>query len=159
LKTALADKLATVIGTGAYSGYFPIFPGTAGSVAGVVLYLILVRLDVLSPGNSLGWAVSIGALFLAGVASASRCEILFGPDHKRIVVDEVWGMLVALYALPVTWGWILAAFLIFRLCDIVKPFPARRVDKMGGGLAVMLDDGIAGAYTAAVLHLLRLLTG
>lgn len=159
MRKTLADRLATVIGTGVYAGYFPIFPGTAGSVAGVVLYLILVRLGVLSAGHSVGWPVVLGILFLAGVASAHRCEVLFGPDNKRIVVDEVWGMLVALYALPVTWGWILAAFLIFRLFDIVKPFPGRRAERMGGGLAVMLDDGIAGAYTVLVLHLLRFLKG
>lgn len=159
MKTTLADRLATVIGTGAYAGYFPIFPGTAGSVAGVVLYLILVRLHVLSRGDSIGWAATLGVLFIAGLASARRCESLFGPDNKRIVVDEVWGMLISLYALPVSWGWVLAAFLVFRLCDIVKPFPARRAERMGGALGVMLDDGIAGAYTALALNLLRLLKG
>jgi phosphatidylglycerophosphatase A len=159
LRNTLADRLAAVIGTGVYAGYFPIFPGTAGSVAGVVLYLILVRLGVLSGGHSAGWAVVLGVLFLAGVFSAHRCESMFGPDNKRIVVDEVWGMLVALYALPVTWAWVLAAFLIFRLLDIVKPFPGRRAERVGGGLGVMLDDGIAGAYTALVLHLLRLVKG
>lgn len=159
MKKTLADKLATVIGTVIYSGYFPLFPGTVGSGAGVVLYLILVNLGVLSAGYTTGWIVSIGIVFVVGVASAHRCEILFGPDNKRIVVDEVWGMLVALYALPVTWTWILAAFLVFRFFDIVKPFPAGRAENIGGGLAVMLDDGIAGAYTAAVLHLVRLVTG
>jgi phosphatidylglycerophosphatase A len=159
LKKPLADRLAIFIGTGAYSGYFPIFPGTAGSVAGVVLFLILVRLGALSAGHSVRWAVCLGVIFLAGFASARRCENLFGPDNKRIVVDEVWGMLVALYALPVTWGWILAAFLIFRLFDVVKPFPGRRAEKIEGGLGVMLDDGIAGAYTALALHLLRVFKG
>ena len=159
MRKTLADRLATVIGTGVYAGYFPIFPGTAGSVAGVVLYLILVRSGVLSHGGYIGWVVTLGVVFLAGVASAGRCERLFGPDNKRIVVDEVWGMLISLFALPVTWRWVLAAFVIFRLCDIVKPFPARRAERMGGGLAVMLDDGIAGAYTAVVLHLVSLLRG
>ncbi len=159
MKRTLADKLATLIGTAVYSGYFPLFPGTVGAAAGVVLYLILVRLGVLSVGNATGWIVSVGMVFVLGVASAHRCETLFGPDDKRIVVDEVWGMLVSLYALPFTWTWILAAFLVFRLFDIVKPFPGRRAEKIGGGLAIMLDDGIAGVYTAAVLHLFRLVTG
>jgi phosphatidylglycerophosphatase A len=158
LSRSLADRLATAVGTAVYSGYFPIFPGTVGSAAGVVLYLILVRLGVLSAAYSTGWAVTIGVVFVAGLASAHRCEILFGPDNKRIVIDEVWGMLVALYALPVTWAWILAAFLLFRFFDIVKPFPARRAEGVGGGLGVMLDDGIAGAYTAIVLHVLKLLS-
>ena len=159
MRKALADSLAKVIGTAVYSGYFPLFPGTVGSAGGVVLYLILVSLGVLSAGYSAGWVISIGIVFVVGVASAHRCEIVFGPDNKRIVVDEVWGMLVALYALPVTWTWILAAFLIFRFFDIVKPFPAGRAEHIGGGLAIMLDDGIAGAYTAVVLHLIRFVTG
>ena len=159
MRRTLADKLAIVVGTAVYSGYFPIFPGTVGSAAGVVLYLVLVRLGLLAAGHSTAWAITLGILFAAGVASAHRCEILFGPDNKRIVVDEVWGMLVALYALPVTWTWILAAFLIFRFFDIVKPFPAGRAEHIGGGLAIMLDDGIAGAYTAVVLHLVKFVTG
>ena len=153
------DRVAIFFGTAVYSGYFPFFPGTVGAAAGVVLYLVLVGLGVLSAGHPLGWVVSIAVLFVAGVVSAHRCEVLFGPDNKRIVVDEVWGMLVSLYALPVAWNWILAAFLVFRFFDIVKPFPGRRAEKMGGGLAIMLDDGIAGVYTAGVLHLVRLIMG
>jgi phosphatidylglycerophosphatase A len=159
LRRSFADGLAIVFGTAVYSGYFPLFPGTVGAAAGVVLYLVLVRLGVLSAGYTAGWAVSIAAVFALGVASAHRCEKLFGTDNKRIVIDEVWGMLVSLYALPVAWGWILGAFLLFRFFDIVKPFPGRRAEKIGGGLAIMLDDGIAGAYTAAVLHLIRFVAG
>ena len=159
MRRSFADNLAIVFGTAAYSGYFPLFPGTVGAAAGVVLYLVLVRLGALSAGYSTGWVVSIVVVFAAGVASAHRCEQLFGTDNKRIVVDEVWGMLISLYALPVTWGWVLAAFLMFRFFDIVKPFPGRRAERMGGGLAIMLDDGIAGVYTAGILHLVRLVMG
>jgi phosphatidylglycerophosphatase A len=159
LRRSLPDNLAIAFGTALWSGYFPLFPGTVGAAAGVVLYLILVKLGALSSGYATGWVISILVLFAVGVASAHRCEKIFGPDNKRIVVDEVWGMLISLYALPVAWGWILAAFLIFRFFDIVKPFPGRRAEKMGGGLAIMLDDGIAGAYTAGLLHLVRLVIG
>jgi phosphatidylglycerophosphatase A len=159
LKGSFADRLATAIGTGLYSGYFPIFPGTAGSVAGILLYLILVGLGVLAEAHSAAWIVVLGLLFAGGVASAHRCEALFGHDNKRIVIDEIWGMVIALYALPFSWKWMLAAFVVFRLFDIVKPFPAGRAEKIGGGLAIMLDDGVAGAYTAAALHIFRYLTG
>jgi phosphatidylglycerophosphatase A len=159
LRKTPADTLATVIGTAVYSGYFPVFPGTVGAAAGVVLYLVLAKAGVLSTGNTIGWISSIGIVFVVGVASAHRCEALFGPDDKRIVIDEVWGMLISLYALPLAWTWVLAAFVIFRFLDIVKPFPGRRAEKMGGGLAIMLDDGIAGLYTAVALHLVRLVTG
>jgi phosphatidylglycerophosphatase A len=153
------DRLAILVGTGVYSGYFPVFPGTVGSAVGIVLYLVLVWRGALGPGYSTGWAIAIAAVFLAGVPAAHRCEALFGPDNKRIVVDEVWGMLVGLYALPVGWAWILAAFFIFRFLDIVKVFPARRAEKVGGGLGVMLDDGVSGAYTALLLHAVRGVTG
>jgi phosphatidylglycerophosphatase A len=159
LSRSFADRLAIVFGTAVYSGYFPLFPGTVGAAAGVVLYLILARLGALPAGFSAGWIVSIGVVFVVGAVSAHRCEILFGQDNKRIVVDEVWGMLVSLYALPFTWKWILASFLLFRFFDIVKPFPGRRAERMGGGLGVMLDDGIAGVYTAGLLHLVRFITG
>ena len=153
----LTDRVAAATGTGAYSGYFPIFPGTAGSVAGIVLYLILVAAGVLSQGLSLGWVATLAGIFAVGVPAAHRCESMYGPDDKRIVIDEVWGMLIALFLLPVSWKWILAAFVLFRFFDVVKPFPGRHVERMGGGLAIMLDDGIAGVYTAAILHVARVL--
>jgi phosphatidylglycerophosphatase A len=154
-----ADRLAVAVGTGVYSGYFPIFPGTVGSAVGLVLYALLARLGVLGQGLSSGWVVTLGIVFVAGTLAAHRCEKIFGPDNKRIVIDEVWGMLVALFMLPVSLWWMVWAFLVFRFMDIVKPFPGRRAEHIGGGLGVMLDDGIAGAYTAIVLHVLRAVLG
>jgi phosphatidylglycerophosphatase A len=104
-----------------------------------------------------GWLVTIALVFAAGVPCARRCEALFGPDNKRIVIDEVWGMLIAVFLLPPTWVWVSAAFVLFRFFDVVKPFPARRVEHVGGGFGVMLDDGIAAVYANAVLHGLRVL--
>ncbi len=156
---SLADRLAVLVGTGLYSGYFPVFPGTVGSAAGVVLYLILVKAGVLSEGSRLGWALTLIVVYAAGVAAAHRCEKLYGHDAKPIVIDEVWGMLISLVYLPVDWKWILAAFLLFRVFDIVKPFPARRAEKVGGGLAIMLDDGVAGLYALIILHVMRSLLG
>jgi phosphatidylglycerophosphatase A len=154
-----ADKVAIAIGTGLYSGCFPIFPGTAGSVPGIVLYLILIHLGGIGSQNILGWIVTLAAVFAAGTWSAHRCEIIFGRDNGRIVIDEIWGMLISLFLLPVTWKWILAAFLLFRFFDIVKPFPARQAERIGGGVAVMLDDGFAGLYTNLALHAVRALIG
>ncbi|MFH1313353.1 MAG: phosphatidylglycerophosphatase A [Candidatus Eisenbacteria bacterium] len=159
MRRSPADSLAVAVGTGIYSGYFPIFPGTVGSAVGIVLYLVLVRLGILAQDFSAAWLVTVGVVFAGGVLSAHRCETLFGQDNKRIVIDEVWGMLIALFMLPVSWWWMLWAFLIFRFLDIVKPFPARRAERMGGGLAIMLDDGIAGAYTVLILQILKAILG
>jgi phosphatidylglycerophosphatase A len=157
LTRTLTDRLAAAVGTGAYSGYFPIFPGTAGSVAGIALYVILAASKVLSYELSLGWVVTLTGVFAIGVPAAHRCEAIYGPDDKRIVIDEIWGMLIALFLLPVSWKWILAGFVLFRFFDVIKPFPGRHAERMSGGLAVMLDDGIAGLYTVAILHIVRVL--
>ena len=159
MRKGLADRLAEAIGTGLYSGYFPLFPGTVGSVTGIVVYLILVRLGVIGPQFSIGWPIVLAVMFAVGTFAAHRCEQSFGHDSKRIVIDEVWGQLISLFLLPVTWRWILAAFVLFRIFDIIKPFPGRRAERVGGGIAVMLDDGVAGAYTVIILHGLRALMG
>jgi phosphatidylglycerophosphatase A len=159
LTRSLTDRLATLVGTGLYSGYFPIFPGTVGSAAGVVLYLILVRAGVLVEGAPLGWAATLVVVYALGVPAAHRCEKLYGHDAGRIVIDEVWGQLISLVYLPVTWKWILAAFILFRFFDVVKPFPARRAERLSGGLGIMMDDGFAGLYTLIVLHVARGLLG
>ncbi len=156
---SVTDRLAAAVGTGLYSGYFPVFPGTVGSAAGLVLYLILVWSGVLHGDSLAGWAATLAVLFAAGVPAAHRCETLYGHDAKPIVIDEVWGMLISLFYLPVTWRWILAAFLLFRFFDVVKPFPARRAERIGGGLGIMLDDGVAGLYTVVILHVAKLLLG
>ena len=159
MKKSLADRLAEAIGTGLYSGYFPLFPGTVGSVAGLVLYALLVWTGALSHEFSAGWPLTLGIVFAAGVLTAHRCEKFFGHDARRIVIDEVWGQLIALFLLPVTWFWVLASFIVFRFFDVVKPFPARRAERIGGGLAVMLDDGVAAVYTVVILHIVRILLG
>ena len=155
MRKSLGDRLAEVIGTGFGSGYFPIFPGTAGSLPGLVIYVLLLRLGVVSEAFSVGWLLTLAVGFTVGVPAADRCEKLFEHDSKRIVIDEIWGMLIALFMLPPRWPWVVGAFLIFRAFDVIKPFPARRAERIGGGLAVMLDDGVAGAYTALVLHALK----
>jgi phosphatidylglycerophosphatase A len=159
LTRSFADRLAAIVGTGLYSGHFPVFPGTVGSVAGLVLYLILVRAGALREGSATGWAITLVVVYAAGVAAAHRCEKLYGHDAKPIVIDEIWGMLISLVYLPVTWKWMLAAFLLFRFFDVIKPFPARRAERVGGGLGIMLDDAVAGLYALIVLQLVRTFLG
>jgi phosphatidylglycerophosphatase A len=81
-------------------------------------------------------------------------------DDASIVIDEVVGYLVAMYAAPVGWVWLLAGFVLFRLFDIWKPFPVRRIDRsVRGGLGTVLDDALAGVYAWAALQALALLMG
>lgn len=165
---SLKDYLALAIATCGV-GYLPLAPGTWGSLLGVGLYLGLQSLIVpfvqaFARPNSVRF-ISTWSLFLAaelalitlitlvGIWAASRTEKLAGrKDPGKVVIDEVAGQLIAL--LPIVprldpgWMSIIAAFLLFRLFDIVKPYPARRFEKLESGLGIMSDDIVAGAYAA-----------
>ncbi len=144
--------VALFLASWAYVGYFPIAPGTAGSVVGVLLDLGL-RATVSS------WlqAVVIFSISAAGVWAAGVVERqLAAKDPSVVVIDEVAGMLLALYLLPLSWLGYFVGFLVFRLFDIVKPFPARQSERLPGGIGIMVDDLIAGLYTHLFLRLVSL---
>jgi phosphatidylglycerophosphatase A len=128
-------------------------PGTAGSlVALAALWFI--------PFDRLTLLLTLGAVIAVGIWAGSRVErALSAKDPGVIVVDEVAGMLVSVLAVPLTPSVLLAAFVLFRVFDVWKPFPAHQSQSIGGGLGVMLDDLIAGAYTLAVLLAGRALFG
>jgi phosphatidylglycerophosphatase A len=163
------DLIALAIATCGV-GYLPIAPGTWGSLVGVGIYLLLQSgtfhlIDILATPNRRG-LVSPWSVFLAvevivitiitfvGIWAATRTEMLLGrKDPGKVVIDEVAGQLIALLpVLPFAPGWlsIIAAFLLFRLFDIVKPYPARRLENLESGLGIMSDDLVAGAYAAVV---------
>lgn len=135
-------------------GYFPKGPGTAGSLGGMAVAWFLV-----SPG---GWpaatlALAAAALLVPAVwASSQACLYWQAKDPQRVVVDEVVGQWITLAAAPgPQWRYWVAGFLLFRLFDIWKPFPARRAERLPGGWGVVMDDVVAGVYGAVVLALLQ----
>lgn len=143
-------RLAVLLATVGYCGYFPIAPGTAGSAAGLVVYLLVwwTRSPLLEAGL-------IAATFAAGTWAATRAERFFGGiDPGPVVIDEVLGMLITLAFIPVGWSAALAGFFIFRVFDVIKPFPADRLEKFHGGFGIMADDAMAGVYANLVLRLL-----
>lgn len=95
---------------------------------------------------------------LAGTMAAQKLEPEWGHDSSRVVIDEVLGMMVSLFMLPPSWWIVGAAFVLFRLLDIVKPLYLRRAENIRGGAGVMLDDLLAGVYTSVTLHLVLLTT-
>ena len=98
--------------------------------------------------------------FVAGSWSGSVAERHFGrTDPGQVVADEVMGMLITLFLNPVGWAGALVGFLLFRVADIVKPFPANRLERLPGGVGVMADDGMAAVYANLVLRLIIWLTG
>lgn len=142
-------RLAVFVATVGYCGYFPIAPGTVGSAAGLVFYLLVWWTQ--SPVVEVGLIVG---LFAAGVWAGTIAERYFGGiDPGPIVMDEVVGMLMTLAFIPVGWSAALAGFVLFRIFDVVKPYPAGRFEKLHGGLGVMADDAMAAVYANITLRL------
>ena len=141
------SPLALALATGLGSGYSPVVPGTAGSFVGLVLFL---PVHALPPAALLA---AVAALVVVGVASASHVSRLVGlEDPGIVVIDEVAGMWVSLLFLPLTPLTALLAFVFFRVFDVVKPYPARRLEDLPGGLGIMCDDLMAGAYANLLLR-------
>jgi phosphatidylglycerophosphatase A len=135
-------RLGLFIATCGYLGYVPVAPGTFGSAAGLVVLAALRWAG--SPALEL--AVII-LLFAVGVWSANAAEGHFGGvDPAPVILDEVVGMLITLAFLPVNITGGIVGFLLFRLFDVVKPWPANRLEALHGGLGVMADDAMAGVY-------------
>lgn len=147
----MRERWAWWVATAGGVGTVPWAPGTAGSVVGLAIaWWAWPTLGTL-------WSAALTvALFGLGVAAASRTEqAARRKDPSIVVIDEVVGMLVALWALPFQAGEALAAFLCFRLFDIAKPFPLRRLEAQPGGWGIMLDDVVAGLYANALVRIGR----
>jgi phosphatidylglycerophosphatase A len=173
-KRTLRDYLALAFATWGV-GFIPLAPGTFGSAVGLGLYL-LVRdgtlriVDAFAQNYSLSYeqvelfrvALMLVVIFIItalGIRAASRTEkLLARKDPGIVVIDEVAGQLIAFLFIPLgmslNWWILLAGFLLFRLFDIWKPYPIRRLEALESGLGIMADDILAGVYSAATLTLL-----
>jgi phosphatidylglycerophosphatase A len=135
-------RLALVLSTFGYVGYAPFAPGTFGSAAGLAVFYA-----VRSTGSTAVEFATIVLLFAVGIWSGTVAENHFGGvDPGPIVLDEVVGMLITLCLLPVSPMGAFVGFLVFRVLDVIKPFPSARFEKLPGGLGVMADDGMAAIY-------------
>lgn len=145
--------LVTFLATAAYLGYVPAIPGTAGALLGLLIAWMLAPLWIKSPAAFL---MLYGVVFAGACLVAGAAEHQYGErDSSKIVIDEVLGMIAAICFNPTGWGPMLGAFALFRLFDIVKPWPASYFDRMSGGGGVMLDDLAAGIYANLVLQVVR----
>ncbi len=139
-------RLALLIATTLGVGYLPVAPGTFGSAAGLVLWAVV-------PHAAGAQGLAILTLFILGSWSGSVAERHFGEtDPGQVVIDEVMGMLITLFMNPVGWRGAFAGFLLFRVFDVLKPFPANRLEALPGGLGVMADDAMAAVYANLVLR-------
>jgi phosphatidylglycerophosphatase A len=142
--------LGLTIATGGFTGYAPVAPGTVGSLVGLLI-LFAVRVS----GNPLFELGVLVVVIAAGIWSAGVVERDVGiEDPGIVVVDEVAGMLLTLLWIPLTWPTALVGFLAFRVFDIIKPFPARRAERLPGGWGIMADDLFAAVYAYMVVRLM-----
>ena len=134
--------IATVFGI----GYVPVAPGTFGSAAGLALWMLL-------PASAAVQGATIVALFVMGSIAGNVAERHFGrTDPRYVVIDEVMGMLITLFLIPVSLAQAVLGFLIFRAADVIKPYPADRLERLHGGVGVMADDAMAAIYANVALR-------
>ena len=152
IRSKRIDFIALAIATCGV-GYLPLAPGTFGSLVGVGIFWLLVRV------NPLVIVVAILAVTFAGIWAGSRVEQVSGrKDPGKVVVDEVAGQMIALFPLTLFPRWstgaVILSFILFRFFDIVKPYPANRLQDLDGGMGIMFDDLVAGVYAAVVVSII-----
>ena len=145
--------LGRVIGLGFGTGLFPIAPGTVGSLAAVAIYFLLALAF-----SGAAQFILAGLIILSlpvGVWATGLLVTDEDPDPGRAVWDEFLGMWITCLLLPPTLPWLAAAFICFRVFDILKPWPARRLEALHGGWGIMADDIAAGIYGFVLLNAAR----
>ncbi|MBX3725741.1 MAG: phosphatidylglycerophosphatase A [Xanthomonadales bacterium] len=138
------------LATGFGSGLLPKAPGTAGSLVALALWLAFLQASPSITLQAVAVVLAIGPCVLAADWAARR---LGRKDPGCVVSDELAGQWLALLAAPPAWPWWLAAFVLFRIFDIAKPWPMPALERLPGGLGIVLDDLAAGAYAAVLLLL------
>ncbi len=132
-----------------FLGYIPFAPGTAGTAAGFLLVLLL-KPDVVN------LSILTALILIIGTLTAHNAEKLLGKDSSHIVIDELCGYLISVIFVPMTIGYLVAAFILFRFFDILKPPSIRAIERnVPGGAGIMLDDVLAGIYANVCLQLWR----
>jgi len=147
------NSVENFFGSGFYTGYVPVASGTVGSLAALIIYLIpgFERLYIILPFTVL--------FFFNGIYLGTKFETKYGKDPSECTIDEVVGMWISLLLLPKTFWIVTITFFLWRMLDIFKPFPARRLEKINGGFGIMIDDVVSGFYTLIIMHLIVYLLG
>lgn len=145
------ERVAFLIATGVYCGYAPLAPGTVGAAAGVGLYLLACGARWSAAVLLVGATLLLGAGVWAATVAARR---LGQQDPRVVVVDEIVGMLVTFGDLAPGGVGLVIGFLLFRLFDVLKPYPADRLERLPGGWGIMADDIVAGLYAHLALRAL-----
>ena len=143
----MKDRIYRMIASVFYIGYLPVAPGTLGSLAAFIPYYFICN-------NAIIMAAVILTAIILGFITTGKVEKMFGEkDPGEIVIDEFAGMLISLYRIPPTMGYVVTGFLLFRFFDIVKPKPIKNLEQLKGSLGIMSDDIIAGVYANILLQI------
>jgi phosphatidylglycerophosphatase A len=143
------EKAVIFLATGCFLGNIPFAPGTFGSLLGIPLCFVLSKTDVLVAAM-LTLLLIVFAIWIAHIAEKSLNET----DPGNIVIDEIAGLTVTFIGVPFHLASLVLGFLLFRVLDIAKPFPIRRLERsLSGGVGIVLDDVIAGIYSNLILRL------
>ncbi len=140
-------EIKKIIGSGFYSGYAPFAPGTFGSVVAFLIFLI--------PGFEKTYII-IPVILLAiviGIPVGNYFEELYGKDPGIFTLDEFIGTWITFLFVPKNWIVLLFGFILWRILDITKPFPAKKAEELNGGVGIILDDVISGVYSLIIIHI------
>jgi phosphatidylglycerophosphatase A len=151
-RRSVVTWLAWLVGTGLGAGLSPFAPATIGSLAALVIYFFLPI-----PGDSLAFFLLIGFGLAAGIWATGSLITPLDHDPRQAVWDEFVGMWITCLFLPKTIPWLIIAFFCFRVLDVWKPWPGRRLERLPAGLGVMADDLLVGIYGAVLLNTVRLI--
>lgn len=150
-------KWKELLFTGLYTGYSPVAPGTIGTILALIIYIIEYIIF-----GSISWVINFFVvLFMIypSIKLGDAAEVFFDTkDPSQVVLDEIMGYWISLLFYPFSIKLAIAAFVLFRFFDILKPYPVRRIENIRGGLGIMLDDYISGVYTNIVLLLFLILS-
>jgi len=145
------DWIVRFLATGFFVGYSPFASGTMGTLVAVLLYAVL-------PITVTFYWMLILCLIIGGTIISHRAENILGEiDSSKIVIDEICGYFIAMAFLPKTLGLMIAGFVIYRLLDVIKIYPIKKLEMLAGGLGIMLDDIFAGIITNIILHIIHAL--
>jgi len=143
------DKLIKLIATGFYTGFVPVAPGTAASILALIIYLLLPE------NHALYWMILI-VLIIGGTIVSGEAEKMFKEkDSSCIVIDEICGYMLTMAFLPKNLHLAIIGFFLFRTLDIIKPSFVKEVEKLQGGIGIMLDDIVSGMICSLVLHIVH----
>jgi phosphatidylglycerophosphatase A len=145
----MPERWIRVLATGFGVGLVPVGAGLAGSVVGVVYWVLLVR----TQSGLVYWGVWMVSLVVAVWVAGEAARAMRKPDPPSVVVDEIVAVPVALAGLGAELWEVVVAFVLFRVFDVVKPPPIRQAQAFTGGIGIVLDDLVAAGYACALTHL------